>query len=286
MVAAVFGLVSSVATAITGDESAYDVARYQPMKLAAFEGLYKGHKGEGIIAIGVLNSAKKPGDDQNPFQFEITIPHGLSLLATRTWDGFVPGIDDLVYGNAEEGIMGVTEKIEKGKHAIADLAAYKAAAAVGDEEKKAAALSRFNINQDYMGFGYMKTPEDAVPSVSTSFYSFHYMVVTGSLIIGLMALLLWIAKKGNIERQRWLQVLGLFSFPMMYLASEMGWVVAEVGRQPWVMEGKLLTDMAATQISSGSVKTTFFIFLVLFTILALAEVGIMIKQINIGPEEK
>ncbi len=286
VVAAVFGLVSSVATAITGDESAYDVAQYQPMKLAAFEGLYKGHKGEGIVAVGVLNSDKKPGDTQNPFQFEITIPHGLSVLATRTWNGFVPGIDDLVYGNAEEGIVGVTEKIEMGKQAVADLAAYKAAAAAGDENKKAAALSRFKINEDYMGFGYMKAPEDAVPSVATSFYSFHYMVVAGSLIIGLMFLFLWVAKKGNIERQRWLQVLGLFSFPMMYLASELGWVVAEVGRQPWVMEGKLLTSMAATQISSGSVKTTFYIFLVLFTILALAEVGIMIKQINIGPEEK
>lgn len=282
-VAAVFGLVGAIATAVTGDESAYDVAKYQPMKLAAFEGLYKGHKGEAIVALGVLNPDKQPGDEQNPFDFEISIPRGLALLATRSWSGFVPGIDDLVYGNVEEGILGVDAKIEKGKQAVADLAAYKAAS---DDVEKSNALSRFRVNQDYMGFGYMKAPEDAVPSVPTSFYSFHYMVFAGSAIILLMLLLLWSTKKGVLEGQRWLQVLGVLSFPVMYIASEMGWVVAEVGRQPWVMEGKLLTSMAATQISAGSVKTTFFIFLVLFTILAMAEVGIMIKQINIGPEEK
>ncbi len=285
-VAATFGLIASIATAITGDESAYDDAKYQPMKLAAFEGLYKGHKGEGIVAVGVLNSEKKPGDAENPFTFEIAIPHGLSLLATRSWNGFVPGIDDLVYGNPEEGIMGVAEKMEKGKQAIADLAAYKAAVVAGDDQAKSAALARFRINEEYMGFGYMKAPEDAVPSVPTTFYSFHYMVYAGSAIIGLMMLFLWLSLRGGIERQRLVQLLGLLSFPMMYLASEFGWVVAEVGRQPWVMEGKLLTSMASTQISSGSVKVTFFIFLVLFTILALAEVGIMVKQINIGPEEK
>ncbi len=286
VVAATFGLIASIATAITGDESAYDDAQYQPMKLAAFEGLYKGHKGEAIVAVGVLNKEKKPGDTEKTFTFEISIPHGLSLLATRSWNGFVPGIDDLVYGNAEQGIIGVAEKIEKGKKAIADLAAYKSAVAAGDENAKSTALSRFRINEEYMGFGYMKAPEDAVPSVPTTFYSFHYMVFAGSAIIGLMLLFLWLSLRGNIERQRLVQLLGLLSFPMMYLASEIGWVVAEVGRQPWVMEGKLLTSMASTQISSGSVKVTFFIFLVLFTILALAEVGIMIKQINIGPEEK
>ncbi len=285
-VAAAFGLVASIATAITGDESAYDVAKYQPMKLAAFEGLYEGHKGEGIVALGLLNTEKKAGDEQNPFTFEITIPRGLALLATRTWNGFVPGIDDLVYGNAEEGIMGVAEKIEKGKQAVADLAAYKAATLAKDPEARQAALERFLVNQDYMGFGYLKAAEDAIPSVATSFYSFHYMVFAGTAIIGLLALFFWTVRNGTLVRHRWLQVLGLICFPMMYLASEFGWVVAEVGRQPWVMEGKLLTGMAATQVSAGSVKTTFFIFLVLFTILALAEVGIMIKQINIGPEEK
>ncbi len=286
VVAATFGLIASIATAITGDESAYDAAQYQPMKLAAFEGLYKGHKGEGIVALGVLEKEKKPGDDKSPFTFEFSIPHGLAILATRSWNGFVPGIDDLVYGNAEEGIEGVAGKIEKGKKAIADLAAYKAADAAGNEQEKSAALARFRINEEYMGFGYMQAPEDAVPSVPTTFYSFHYMVFAGSAIIGLMLLFLWAAKKGGLERRRLLQLLGLLSFPMMYLASEFGWVVAEVGRQPWVMEGKLLTSMASTQISSGSVKVTFFVFLALFTVLALAEVAIMIKQINIGPEEK
>lgn len=87
-----------------------------------------------------------------------------------------------------------------------------------------------------------------------------------------------------MDRHVWLQLLGLLCFPLMYAASELGWVVAEVGRQPWVMQGRLLTDVAATKIDAGHVQATFFIFLVLFTALAIAEVSIMIKQINLGPE--
>lgn len=284
-VAAVFGLVSSIGTVISGDESAYDLAQYQPMKLAAVEGLYTGEKGAEIVAIGLLNHDKKPGDDQDSFVFGLGIPRVLGLLATRTWNGFVPGIDDLVYGNEMEGIVGAAEKMERGKLAIADLAAFKAAVKMGNEEEKAAALTRFQENQDYMGYGYLDTPEEVVPSVPTAFYSFHYMVFAGTAIILVMFLLIWSIKKGTLEKQRWLQVLGFLSFPVMYLASEIGWVVAEVGRQPWAIEGRLLTKMSATLIPSGHVKTTFFIFVALFTILAIAEVAIMIKQINIGPEE-
>ena len=124
IVAAVFGLFSSVFAAYTGDESAYANAHTQPMKLAAYEGLYEGSRGAGIVAFGVLNSGKKLGDGQDPFAFEISIPKGLSLLAKRELNAFVPGIKDLVYGNETEGIMSVAEKIEKGKAAVADLAAY------------------------------------------------------------------------------------------------------------------------------------------------------------------
>ncbi|KJS00381.1 MAG: cytochrome C oxidase subunit II [Desulfobulbaceae bacterium BRH_c16a] len=284
VVATVFGLFSSIFTAFTGDESAYGNAAHQPMKLAAYEGLYEGSRGADIVAFGILTSGKKVDDGRDPFAFEISIPKGLSLLATREADGFVPGIKDLVYGNQAEGIMSVAEKMEKGKTAIADLAAYKAAGKAGDAPGKAAALERFKINQDYLGFGYFDRPEEAVPPVATTYYSFHYMVYVGTFIILLLALFLRSALQDRLADNRWLLRLGVGSFFLVYLASEFGWVVAEVGRQPWAIQNMLPVKMASTNIGAGNVQTTFVMFFVLFAILLIAEIKIMLKQIKIGPE--
>ncbi len=284
IVAAVFGLISSLFTAFTGDESAFVNAYSQPMKLAAYEGLYKGSKGADLIAFGVLNSDKKINDGKNPFAFEISIPKGLALMAKRELNGFVPGIEDLVYGNKAEGIMSVAEKMTKGKAAIADLAAYKAAGKAGDEPAKAAALQRFKVNQDYLGFGYLDKPEEVVPPVASTYYSFHYMVYVGTFLIVLMILFLRAAFTSRLIESRWLLRLGVASFFLGYLASELGWVVAEIGRQPWAIQNMLPVKMAATNISAGHVQATFALFFVLFAVLLLAEIKIMLKQINIGPE--
>ena len=107
IVASVFGLVASVFVGFTGDEAAYEVAQKQPMKLAAMEGLYTGEHGAGLVAFGIINDTKVPGDVQDAFLLDMKIPGLLSLLANREFGSFVPGIDDLVYGNEKEGIMGV-----------------------------------------------------------------------------------------------------------------------------------------------------------------------------------
>ncbi|PHR25911.1 MAG: cytochrome ubiquinol oxidase subunit I [Desulfotalea sp.] len=283
-VASVFGLLAGIATAVTGDESAFANGRYQPMKMAAYEGLYEGSNGADIVALGLLTSGKRLGDGQEPFAFEITIPKGLSLMAKRELNAFVPGIKDIVYGNEAEGIMPTADKIAQGKIAIAALAAYKAADKAGDDTAKAAALERFTANQAYMGFGYLDSPEEIVPPVATVYYSFHYMVYAGSAILLLMLLLIRSTLKGTLADQKVLQVFGVMSFFLMLLSSEFGWVVAEVGRQPWAIQDMLPVKMATTNIASGHVTATFFIFLILFTALLIAEIKIMLKQIQIGPE--
>ncbi len=283
-VAAVFGLIGGIATAITGDEAAYINGRVQPMKMAAYEGLFEGAQGASLVAVGVLNSGKKLGDGQEPFAFEMTIPKGLSIMAKRELNAFVPGIKDLVYGNEAEGIMPVAEKMEKGKAALADLAAFKAASKTGDQESKDSALTRFTENQPYMGYGFLDTPEEVVPPVATVYYSFHYMVYVGSMVILLMLLLLRSTLKDSLVDQKWLQYLAFPSFFIVLLASEFGWVVAEVGRQPWAIQDMLPVKVSVTNIAAGHVATTFFIFFVLFAILLIAELKIMLKQIQIGPE--
>lgn len=285
IVASVFGLVSTVYVGFNGDESAYTNAHTQPMKLAAYEGLWDGEEGAAIVAFGIPNADKKPGDDQEAFSFEVKIPGLLGLMATRSLSGFVPGINDLVYGNEEHGIMPVAEKMERGKKAIADLAAYKKAKKEKDEAAAAVALEAFNKNQDYLGYGYLEKPEDTVPPVTLTFYSFHIMVFLGVLFGVIFVLNLVFSLKGTLSEQKWLHVLGVPMFFLAMIASQSGWLVAEMGRQPWAIQDLLPVNVATTNIAASNVQITFFMFLVIFTLLLIAEIGIMLKQIKKGPED-
>ncbi len=284
IVASVFGLLSTGLTAITGDQSAVVNAETQPMKLAAYEGLYKGSRNAGIVAFGILNHDKDPGDAADPFRFEITIPSLLSLLAKHDANAFIPGIDDLVWGNEAENIVGVDEKMKRGKHAIEDLAAYKKAVDVGDKQGAETYLTRFNVNKNYLGYGYLEKPEDSVPPVETTFYSFHIMVMLAAFFLFIFIAYLYCSFKNNLEQKKFLLRAGLTSFFLAMIASQAGWIVAEVGRQPWIIQDMMPTVIATTNISAGNVKTTFFMFAVIFTLLLFAEIKIMLSQIKKGPE--
>jgi cytochrome d ubiquinol oxidase subunit I len=284
VVASVFGLIASCFVGFTGDEAAFEVAQKQPMKLAAMEGLYKGERGAELVAMGIINGAKAPGDVQDPFLFDIKIPQMLSLLANRELGSFVPGIDDLVWGNEAENLMGVDAMMERGRYALTDLAAFKKAKKAGDENAAEAALTRFNVNQEYMGYGYLGTPEEAVPSVPMVFNSFHIMVVLGTLLPVIFGAFLFFTLKGQVTEKRWLLPVGLFTALLAFLAGQAGWVTAEVGRQPWAIQGLMPVKVATTNLSTTSVQITFAMFAVVFTLLLLAEILIMLKQISIGPE--
>ena len=284
IVASVFGLLSSAFVGFTGDEAAYTNARIQPMKLAAFEGLYDGENNAGLVAMGVLNPDKQPGDDRDPFLVEFKVPGLLSLLANRQPGSFVPGINDLTYGNPEHNIVGAAEKIEQGKIAIELLAQYKAAKKAGDEATAKMALANFDQYQEHLGYGYLNKPEEAVPPVGLTFYSFHIMVALGSFFPLLFLVFLFYAYKDRLDNKKWLQQLGVTSIFLGYVATQAGWVVAEVGRQPWAIQNLLPVTVARSNLTAGTVQTTFFMFLLLFTILLIAEIKIMLRQIHIGPE--
>ncbi|MDH3346665.1 MAG: cytochrome ubiquinol oxidase subunit I [Desulfobulbaceae bacterium] len=285
VVAAVFGLLSSLLAGFTGDESAFENANHQPMKLAAYEGLYNGESGAGLVAAGIVNTSKKVGDDQDPFHFEVRIPGLLSLLANRSPGSFVPGINDLVYGNEQENIMGVDEKIEKGKIAVSSLDTYKLAKKAGNIKEAESALATFKEHQNYLGYGFLESPEEAVPPVAISFYSFHIMVILGSLFPLVCLAYLFFIHKNTLSKQVWLLLPGVSLFFLSLIASQAGWVVAEVGRQPWAIQGLLPVTVARSNLTSGTIQTTFYMFVFLFTILLIAEIRIMLKQISIGPKE-
>jgi len=285
-VAAVIGLVASVFTIFNGDESAYEIAQVQPMKLAAFEGLYEGESNAGLVAFGIINQEKKVYDTQEPFVgFHVKIPGVLSLMANRSFGSYVPGMRDLVYGNAEHNILGAAQKMERGKKAIASLDAYRQAKSDGDADAAQTQLSTFNENKDFLGYGYLSKPEEAVPPVALSFNAFHVMVALGTLFPLVFIGYLYFTMKGKLEEKKWLLGLGTITYILGLIASQAGWVVAEVGRQPWAIQDLLPVTIARTNLTSSTVQTTFFMFLILFTLLLIAEISIMVKQINIGPEE-
>jgi cytochrome d ubiquinol oxidase subunit I len=282
IVSASFGLITSIFLIVSGDESAYNVAQTQPMKLAAMEGLYKGKTDAGIVAVGILNSKKEVDNNEEPFLFEIEIPEALSFLAYHSTAAYVPGIKDLVYGNKDKGILSVKEKMAQGKLAVNALRTYKDAKKINDTKTAQAALKVFEENQKYMGYGYLKNEKQAIPSVALSFYSFHTMVTLGSWFLLLFILALYFTLKEKLQNNKWLLYSMLFTIPLGYVAQETGWIVAEVGRQPWAIQDMLPVGMATSNVASSSVQVTFWLFAILFTGLLIAEVKIMLTQIKLG----
>ncbi len=284
-VAAWFGLAAALLTAHTGHQSGRDIALYQPMKLAAAEGLYEGGTEQGLVLGGLL----RPGADwsapsgESKFLFHVELPYALSLLATHEADGYVPGIRNLLEGGYPlpdgSAALPVEEKMARGRKAIAALAAYRKAK---DEQTKASALAELRENFDYFGYGYLKTPAELVPNVPITFYSFRIMVMLGGYFLLLFAGLLVLGKR--VEKWKLVQWGVVLTIPLAWLASQAGWVVAEVGRQPWAIQGLLPNVAAISRLDVSSVQTTFFIFLVLFTLLLVAELSIMGKAIAAGPE--
>ncbi|HHD75868.1 MAG TPA: cytochrome ubiquinol oxidase subunit I [Campylobacterales bacterium] len=284
VVGATFGLITSIFLIASGDESAHQVALNQPTKLAAMEGLYHGDQREGIVAVGILDPTKEIGDGKEPFIFDWEIPYALSFLGYHNVDAFVPGIHDLVYGNEEQGIESAASKIEKGKVAIEALKHYKEAKKAGKETEAKEALERFRANEVYFGYGYLKDPKDIIPPVAITFYSFHLMVGLGTWFLALFFFILYFAMLNKIHEKKMLLRLAVLSIPLGYVAGEVGWIVAEVGRQPWAIQGMLPTGMATSQISVSAVQTTFWLFAIIFTALMIAEIKIMLKQIKLGME--
>jgi cytochrome d ubiquinol oxidase subunit I len=290
-VAAVFGLTASILTALTGDGSAYNVAQHQPMKLAAMEGLYDGQKGAELVAFGVLSSDKKTyNDNVDPFAFKIAFPKALSLLAYRDIDAFVPGVNDIIKGGYEskDGLtLSFNEKQARGKVALQSLSNYKKAVAEKDTASATSHKATLMANYDYFGYGYLDKPEASIPKVNMVFYSFHIMVTLGMFFIAIFGIFTFLSFKNNIQLEKinWLLWIALLSIPLGYVASQLGWIVAEVGRQPWAIQDVLPVGASISAISTQSVQITFFLFLTLFTALLVAELRIMFKQIGKGPHQ-
>ena len=279
-IGAAVGLVAALLAGATGHKSGMDVAKVQPMKLAAMEALYDGGTEVGLKLVE-----------------GIEVPYGLSIMATNDPKGYVPGINDILNGYTDnEGNVepSVEEKMARGRIAIEALAAYRKSKKEGaDEATLASQLSLLNDNMKYFGYGYIKDKNQVVPPVAVNFWAFRVMVGVGCLFILFFAVILAVVyrwpkflfgKRDITALPAWHYWVAILLIPLGYIGSECGWLVAEFGRQPWTIQDMLPTWASVSDIQASNVAITFFLFLVLFTTMLAVEINILLKQIKKGPE--
>ncbi len=267
-VAAIVGIIGTFAVMLSGDSSGVHAAKYQPMKLAAAEGLENGGEGAPFSIV--------PG---------VEIPAMLSILATHDIDGYVPGINNILDGYTTpdgERHLSADEKIERGRTAIEAFSTYRA---LKESDPAAAAIARQTLDEniDYFGYGYINSKEELVPPVPLVYWAFRIMVGLGGFLLLLMVVVLWLERRRRLANTTLVQWVALLSIPLVYIAGQAGWIVAEVGRQPWVIEGLLPVSAAVSSVSVAAVQTTFWLFVAIFTLFLVIEMRIMIKAIKLGP---
>ena len=268
-IAALTGIAGTLAVMLSGDSSGVHAAKYQPMKLAAIEGLADGGTRAPFSVV--------PG---------VEIPGMLSILATHNIDGYVPGINNMLDGYTTpegETFPSAEKKMESGKKAIEAFRTYRANM---DKDPHTAMQARKVLEENiaHFGYGYIQSRNELVPPVQLLYWAFRVMVGLGGYLFLLMVAVLWAERKKRLAEMKWLLRIALLSTPLVYLAGQAGWIVAEVGRQPWTIEGLLPVRAAVSSVSVAAVQTTFFIFVAIFTLFLLIEIRILLKAIQKGPE--
>ncbi len=284
-VAASFGLLGALSVVVLGDESGYSASEHQKMKLAVMEGMWHTEPAPaGFTVFGVPNQEKRET------QYAIRVPYVLGLIATRSLTEPVPGIVDLVE-NAKLDVA-------KGIKAYDALLTIRAAKGQKIDLK---AKNAFEENGRYLGYAYLlkryvedprkATPEmidkaawDTVPTVWPMFWSFRLMVGLGVYFILFTGTFFWLASTGRLDKYRWMLRLAVWSIPLPWIAAELGWFVAEYGRQPWAIEGVLPTAIAVSHLGIWEVAITMAGFVAFYTVLLVIEMSLMLKAIKAGPQ--
>lgn len=280
-VAAAFGLASALSVIVLGDESGYLANLHQRMKIAAIEGLWKTEPAPaGFNLIGF------PDQNEHVTKNAIRIPWMLGLIATRSISEPVQGITNLV---AETEL-----KIQNG------MKAYGALQTLLKRPGNTVAKNTLELNAADLGYGLLlkrytdnvthatkaqihAAAWDTVPNVPVLFWSFRLMVGCGFLMLALFITAIILSSKQALHNRLFLWA-ALFSLPLPWIAAELGWVVAEVGRQPWVIEGVLPTFLGVSSATSAALWTSVGGFALLYSLLAVVELFLMVKYIRLGPE--
>lgn len=279
-VAAAFGLASSLSVVVLGDESGYTLTDNQRMKLASLEAMWETEPAPAGLALFAI-----PDVEHRVNRFEIKIPWLLGLIATRSVDQPVTGILELV-AVAES-------RIENGIAADSALRLLRADP-TNIEARETFALHQHDLGYAYLLRRYVENPADAtpaqiqdaawdtVPNVTLLFWSFRLMAGLGFYFIALFAVAFFMASMRNCSFKPLLWA-ALASIPLPWIAAEFGWVLAEMGRQPWIIDGVLPTFLGVSSIDRNTVLVSLVGFVLIYSILFAIEMGLMLKLIKAGP---
>ncbi|WHU05129.1 cytochrome ubiquinol oxidase subunit I [Sphingomonas sp. NIBR02145] len=281
-VAAAFGLASSLSVVVLGDESGYALTENQQMKLAAIEGMWHTEPAPAGLAIfGV------PSNSGRETRYEVKIPYVLGLISTRSLTGEVNGIFPLVARAKVRIVNGLTayDAVEKLKVDRNNLVAREAFEKTKNDLGYALLLKRFVADPRTADAATIdKAAWSTVPNVPAIFWMFRIMAGIGFGMIAFFAVAFYYSTVRKFDA-RWFLRLALIVMPLPWIAAEVGWAVAEVGRQPWAVEGVLPTFLAPSSLTVPELWLTIVGFTALYGALAVIEVRLMLASIKKGPEE-
>lgn len=281
-VAASFGLACALSVVVLGDESGYLAGENQKMKVAAIEAEWHTERPPaGFTVFGF------PDVKEHDTHAEVKVPWLLGLIATRSDDEPVLGIFDLV--------ARARTRIRSGIEAHAALKVLRA------DPDNAAARALFEEHREDLGYGllllrYVDDPARAtpqqidtaawstVPNVPVLFWCFRIMVGLGLLFIFLFATAFYLSARHRFQQHRWFLRAAFLSLPLPWIAAELGWVVAEYGRQPWAIDGVLPTFLGVSPVSAGNVTLSIGGFVLFYSVLAVVDVYLLTRMIRRGPD--
>ncbi len=281
-VAASFGLASALSVVVLGDESGYTASVNQKMKIAAVEAMWNTEPAPASFTLFGLPDAKT-----HETEYRVQIPWVLGLITTRSLDQQVPGISDLVaeaQTRIRNGIpaYAAIEALHKDPN---DAAAREALASHVSDLGYALLLKRYDPNVvDATDAEIAQAAQDTVPAVATLFWSFRVMVGLGFGFIALFAAAFWLAARRRLEQRRWFLWVSALCLPLPWISCELGWIVAEYGRQPWAIEGVLPTYLANSSVAASDVWFSLIGFIVFYTTLAIVDLYLIVRTIRLGPD--
>lgn len=280
-IAAAFGFASVCSVIVLGDESGYTVGEAQQTKMAAMEAMWDTQPAPaGLTLIASIDEVQMRND------WAVEIPWVLGLIGTRSFSETLPGIREIREKNHERIVSGIE--------------AVKALERLRADEGDSAAKQVFEAHKADLGFGLLlrkyvtdvddATPahiaaavNDTIPRVTPLFWTFRIMVGLGFAMLALFGLALWYSVHGTFSEKRWLLHWALWFLPMPWIASEMGWFVAEYGRQPWTIYGVLPTHLSVSTLSVESLYGSLAGFVGFYTVLLVVEVYLMVRFARLGP---
>jgi cytochrome d ubiquinol oxidase subunit I len=281
-VAASFGLASALSVVVLGDQSGYTISENQKMKLAAIEAMWNTEPAPASFTV-----VGWPDVADRTTHLAIKIPWVMGLIGTHSVDTEMPGINQLV--------LDAEQRIKKG------IVAYTALQQLRGNPQNQTAKQVFDLNSEDLGYALLlkrtmddpakassdeilKAAASTIPNVPVLFWSFRVMVACGFWFILLFATAFWLASTRRLQTHRWFLIAAIFSLPLPWLAAELGWIVAEYGRQPWAIEGILPTALGVSSVSTAAVLISLAGFVLFYSLLAVIDVALMRKYIRLGPD--